>query len=108
MRKYRNKPCVIDGIRFDSKKEAARYSELKLLEKAGDIQHLTLQPKFGFAVDGEILKYKSGRPVIYKADFSYWQDGKEVVEDVKGVRTPAYRLKWAMMKLINKIEVKET
>ena len=93
--KYRNRKTVIDGITFDSKKEARRYSELKLLKKAGHIKNLELQPSF-VLVDGYVNGTgKKIRPMIYKADFRYYDVmGKcEVVEDVKGVRTEVYKLK---------------
>lgn len=86
MTKYRAKPTVIDGVRFASKKEAARYCALKLREKIGDISNLTLQPVFPIVIGGQ--------PVAkYVADFSYFHNGAYVVEDVKGMRTPVYRLK---------------
>ena len=92
MSKYRNKKTIIDGIEFDSKKEANRYCELKLLEKAKEIEDLKLQPKFilqeGFKKDG--VTY---RPITYKADFSYIYKGRIVVEDVKGVETETFKLK---------------
>lgn len=95
MRKYRNVPTEVDGIRFASKAEAARYGELKLLEKAGEIRGLKLQPRF-IVVDG----YNNGegkriRPASYIADFQYIEDGKTIVEDVKSPasKTPLYLLK---------------
>lgn len=72
--KFRNVPTVVDGIRFASKAEARRYGELKLLEKAGKIADLELQPRF-LLIAG----------VVYVGDFAYREDGKRVVEDVKGI-----------------------
>ena len=99
-RKYNAKKKVIDGITFDSKKEAARYIELKAMEKAGDISGLELQPKFQLQA-----KYKNGdgkgiREVSYIADFQYKQDGQIIVEDVKGVKTEVYKLKKKMFEWI--------
>ena len=99
-RKYNAKKTVVDGITFDSKKEAARYVELKVMEKAGEITHLELQPKFQLQA-----KYKNGdgkrvREVSYIADFQYKQDGKVIVEDVKGVKTEVYKLKKKMFEFI--------
>ena len=95
--KYRNKKVVIDNILFDSKKEARRYKELKLMEKAGLITNLVLQPKFELQ---ESFKYenKTYRKIEYIADFSYVRtdDIVFVVEDVKGVKTDVYRLKEKM------------
>lgn len=80
--KYRAEPTVIDGIRFASKREAARYCELKLLEKCGEIKNLTLQPRFNFPA-----KFS------YVGDFGYIRDGQVIIEDVKGFPTPVFRLK---------------
>lgn len=82
----------MDGITFDSRKEAYRYLALKGMEEDGIIENLRRQVRYelvpAFDVDG-----KHYRPVFYVADFVYVEDGKEVVEDVKGVRTDTYRLK---------------
>lgn len=91
--KYNAKKTVVGGITFDSMKEARRYKELKLLEKAGEISHLQLQPKFrlldGFKYNGETI-----RPINYFADFNYIDaEGNEVVEDVKGKKTDVYNIK---------------
>ena len=108
--KYKAVKTTIDGITFDSKREAKRYTELKLLEKAGHITHLELQPEYQITINGaKICKYK--------ADFRYftvrqenneqytnskgeWQTPTitgdkegQIVEDVKGFKTPIYRLK---------------
>ena len=84
--KYGAKAVVIDGIRFASQKEGKRYAELKLLAKAGEIRVLQIQPQFTFEVRGVKM-------FTYIADFSYFRDRKLVIEDVKGVRTPLYKLK---------------
>ena len=90
--KYNAKLVKINGFKFDSKKEANRYLELKFLEKAGKIKDLKLQPCFllqeGFYYQGRAI-----RQITYKADFEYVQDGKRVVEDVKGFKTDVYKLK---------------
>lgn len=92
MTKYRAKKTVIDGIKFDSKKEAKRYIALKELEKKGNIEKLMLQPRFllqeGFRKNG-----KAYRKIEYVADFMYEQDGKLIIEDVKGIKTDVYKLK---------------
>ena len=101
--KYRNKKTYVDGIAFDSKKEAARYQELKLLKKAGEIEGLALQQRF------EILpKHGRNRAVFYVADFVYVKDGKMVVEDCKGFRTDVYKLKKKMFEYKYDIEILET
>jgi len=93
--KFGNRHVRLDGIRFDSAKEARRYQELKLLERAGEIQNLKLQPRFilqeSFKRDG-----KTHRKIEYVADFRYIENGEEIVEDVKSAITkkhPVYALK---------------
>lgn len=92
MNKYRNKKIIIDEHEFDSMAEGRRYQELKLLERAGEIESLQLQPKFllqeAFKKNG-----KTYRKIEYIADFDYIENGKVVVEDVKGVETKEFRLK---------------
>jgi hypothetical protein len=84
--KYRAVKTEVDGITFDSKREAARYMELVLLERAGEISRLELQPKYDCVVNGKKI-------CTYKADFRYFNANGSVVEDVKGMKTPVYRLK---------------
>lgn len=90
---------TVDGILFDSLKEARRYSELKLWQKSGGIRNLITQPCFPLLVPNGIK-----RPAVigeYRADFSYDEcdhanghvGWKQVVEDVKGFKTPLYRWK---------------
>ncbi|HKU25657.1 MAG TPA: DUF1064 domain-containing protein [Candidatus Sulfotelmatobacter sp.] len=81
-------PTVVDNIRFASMAEARRYSELKLLERAGEISRLELQPKFPMIVNGE-------KVTTYIADFAYFTKEKRVVEDVKSsaTKTAVFRLK---------------
>ena len=90
--KYHAKKTCVDGITFDSRREADRYLVLKSMEADGAIEDLRRQVRYelvpAFDVDG-----KHYRPVYYVADFVYVEDGKEVVEDVKGMRTDVYRLK---------------
>lgn len=96
--KYRNQKVIVDGHPFDSKKEARRYKELKLLERAGKIKDLELQPQFELIptirTETETL-YK----VSYYADFRYTdtKTGGVVVEDVKGYKTEVYKLKKKML-----------
>jgi len=101
MNKYHNRKTIIDGITFDSKKEADRYQYLKLLELAGEIHGLTLQPSYDLIAQG-------GRKVgKYRADFKYNQNGRLVVEDVKGVRTAVYRLKKRIVEAVHGIQIME-
>ena len=96
-RKYHNTKTVADGIKFDSKLEAERYAQLKILERAGVIRDLELQPSFellpSFRKNG-----KTWRRTVYKADFRYIlaEDDRIIIEDVKGstaVITDVFRLK---------------
>lgn len=90
--KYHAKKTTVDGITFDSRREADRYLVLKSMEEDGAIEDLRRQVRYelvpAFDVDG-----KHYRPAFYVADFVYVEDGKEVVEDVKGMATDVYRLK---------------
>lgn len=95
--KYSNQKVVIDNIKFDSKKEANRYLELKIIEKAGEISNLQLQKSF-LLID----KQKDERAVTYKADFVYYDDKKQrwIAEDVKGYKTKEYIIKRKLFKSI--------
>jgi Protein of unknown function (DUF1064) len=99
--KYRNTKTVVNGITFDSQKEAKRYGELKYMEISKQITKLKLQPTFKCVVNG--LKVCD-----YRADFSYTLDGKEITEDVKGMKTAMYRLKKKLVKACFGIEILET
>lgn len=102
MAKYGNRKTTVNGITFDSMKEAQRYSELLLLEKAGAITNLELQKPYElipaqyetyerYGKRGKRLKDGKRcieKSVVYNADFTYQEDGKTVVEDVKGYRNP--------------------
>jgi hypothetical protein len=89
--KYRAVPTVIDGIRFASKKEARRYSELKMLERAGSVTGLMLQVRYALTILDAKRDYR--RLGDYVADFVYNLNGQHIVEDTKGFRTPLYRWK---------------
>lgn len=97
--KYRAKKTYVDGIKFDSKKEAKRYQELKLLEKAGQIRDLRLQVPYELIPAQRIDNKVVERACKYIADFVYWDCNKEklVVEDTKGVKTPEYIIKRKLM-----------
>ena len=92
--KYNAKKIVVDGIKFDSKKEAARYEVLKGLELVGKIDRLELQPRF-VLMDGFRYEGKAVRKIEYVADFLYrdLSTCELIVEDVKGVKTDVYKLK---------------
>ncbi len=99
-RKYRNQPTFVDGIRFASKKEAYRYRELKILESNNLISNLSLQPRFPLIVNGT-------KVATYVGDFAYVDDRGKIVEDVKGIRTPVYKLKKKLLKAIHGIDIVE-
>lgn len=98
--KYNAKPVVIDGLRFASTKEGNRYKELKLLEMVHQIKGLRTQPKYPIYVNG--IKICN-----YIADFEYLDGFRCVVEDVKGVKTPIYRLKKKLVEAIYAIKITE-
>lgn len=109
MQKYKNKKYEYDGIIFDSRKEGRRYAELKVMQKAGIIHDLQLQVKFvliptqyeessevytkgnkkGQKKRGKLLE----KECSYIADFVYYENGQQIVEDAKGLRTEVYKIK---------------
>lgn len=95
--KYHSTKQIIDGHVFASKKEAARYEELKLLERAGIISGLELQKRFELIpsqrIDGKVVE----RPCYYVCDFAYCEGGKQVIEDAKGMKTEVYKIKKKLM-----------
>lgn len=106
--KYGNRKTTIDGIKFDSAKEAQRWSELKLLERAGEISELQRQVSFTLVpaqVDenGKVIE----RPVRYVADFAYKENGVYTVEDAKGFRTKEYVIKRKLMLWQFGVRIKE-
>lgn len=122
--KYGNKKVTIDGMTFDSKKEAQHYLNLKLLEKGGVIKNLQTQVKYVLIpaqYEGTGEYYKKGvhkgeekkrlveKECAYYADFVYEQDGKTIVEDTKskGTQTPQYIIKRKLMRYVYGIAVRE-
>ena len=119
--KYGNKKAVVDGITFDSTQEARRYTELKLLQRAGQINGLELQKTFElvpaqretyerYGKKGQRLKDGERcieKAVTYKADFVYYENGQLVVEDTKGMRTKEYIIKRKLMLYVHGIRIKE-
>lgn len=98
--KYGNARTEFDGITFDSKGEAGRWQELKLLERAGQITDLRRQVTYRLDVNGLHV-------CRYVADFAYTDAQAEpVTEDYKGVLTPACRIKLKLMRAIHGIEVR--
>lgn len=103
--KYGNQKTVVDGITFDSRKEASRWQELRLLEKAGEITGLVRQVKIEL-----IPKTKLYRACYYIPDFAYFDKrmGKTVYEDTKGMKTDVYKLKKKLLYWRHGIEILET
>lgn len=102
--KYKNQKVTVDGIKFDSKKEANRYRELRLMVDAGVISDLELQPVF------ELVPKQDGeRAVKYVADFQYRSGSETIVEDVKSpaTKTPVYGVKRKLMLFVHGIKVRE-
>lgn len=131
MRKYRNRKVTVGGMTFDSVHEYDRWRELNLLQRAGKITGLERQvafelipaqyrtvetgerykrsvPKLGIrAGDPKIKEVCLEKACVYYADFVYRQDGRQVVEDAKGVKTEAYKIKRKLMLLIHGIKIRE-
>lgn len=121
--KYHSIATFIDGIEFDSRKEARRYQELKLLEKAGRISNLEMQVPFElipaqyeecdevYTKGAHKGERKRGacieKAVTYKADFMYIEDGKIVAEDTKGFKTKDYIIKRKLMLYVHGIRINE-
>lgn len=99
--KYNARKTTVDGITFDSKFEAERYSILKIMEKGGLIHSLELQVKFSISINDMKI-------CDYVADFVYFENEKRIVEDAKGVKTPEYKLKKKLMKAVLGIDILET
>lgn len=104
-RKYANEPTIVDGLRFDSKAEARRWCELRILERAGEISDLRRQVRY-------VLVPKTARPSggverekAYVADFVYAKNGVHIVEDVKGAEPAVWALKRALMLHVHGVEV---
>ena len=107
MSKYRSRKTEIDGIVFDSAKEARRYTELRLMQHVGQISGLELQKEFELIPAQYTGKRCIERAVKYRADFVYIENGETVVEDVKGVRTKEYIIKRKLMMQKYGIRIKE-
>lgn len=107
--KYGNVKVVFDGEKFDSKKEARRWAELKLLQRAGQIEFLNRQVPFVLIPSqyddktGKLIE----RAVTYNADFVYKENGDLVVEDCKGVRTKEYIIKRKLLLYTHGIRIRE-
>jgi hypothetical protein len=101
-RKYHNKPTDVDGLRFDSRAEANRYGELKLLLLGGAITDLTIHPRWPLRVNGVVVG-------TYVGDFAYSDvaSGRFIIEDVKVARTAVYLLKRKLMLALHGLVITE-
>lgn len=95
--KFGNKKVEVDGVVFDSRAEAARYQQLKLLERCGVISELELQPVYQLQPAFRDCKGKHHRAITYRADFGYVEDGRDVAEDVKGAVTEVFKIKMKLL-----------
>lgn len=98
--KYRNSKTTVNGITFDSKKEAERYLLLLSLQNLNGITDLKLQPEFTLQEACKTPQGESIRAIRYRADFSYMRGGRLVVEDVKSEHTrklAEYRMKYKLV-----------
>lgn len=91
--KFGARKTQIDGFTFDSAAEASRYQELKLREQAGEITDLKLQPEYLLQSEFKDREGKTHRAIHYRADFSYTEQGRRIVEDYKGFETEIFRVK---------------
>lgn len=100
--KYGNRKTEVDGFIFDSKKEAQRYQQLKLMEAAGEITNLVMQVRYPCTINGK-------KVCAYIADFEYLTtaDNKVHTEDVKGYKTKEYKLKKKLVEALFNIEIEE-
>lgn len=98
--KYNAQAIEVDGHRFDSKREARHYVELRLRQRAGEISELEVHVAYRLEVNGSLIGY-------YYADFVFKEKSKLVVADSKGSRTPVYQLKKKLMKALHDIEILE-
>lgn len=119
--KYHSRKITVGGITFDSKREAKRYQELYLQQRAGEISGLELQKRFElipaqyetfarYGKKGQRLKDGQRcieKAVVYVADFTYQRNGEMVVEDSKGFRTKDFILKRKLMLWVHGIRIKE-
>ena len=99
--KYRSITSEVDGHKFHSRKEAKRYGELTILQLAGEITDLELQPEFQIRMEGKKI-------AKYFADFRYKKNGETIIEDVKGFKNSLYKLKKRLVEIQYCIEIIET
>ena len=102
--KFRNRKVTVDGLSFDSVKESRRWADLSLLQRAGQISDLSRQVRLPLKVNGQLV-------CTFIPDFSYTENGQQVIEDTKSPITrkhPVYRIKVKLLKALTGAEVRET
>jgi len=110
--KWKAKPVIVDGVRFDSQSEYDRWCELKLMERAGQITHLSRQVRFVLKIgERQVVirseRYPNGRTAVYTADFTYREkNGRFVVEEHKGIDDSVSRLRRAVVEAIYGFEIR--
>jgi len=107
--KYRNVKVTIDGLTFDSKHEAHRYQELRLMQMGGQVKSLELQVVMPLVVNGlKVCEYVADFVYMEKVPHREPEEWRLVVEDAKGHRTDVYRLKAKLLFAVRGIEIRET
>ena len=98
--KYKAKRTLLDGICFDSKAEASYYAGLKLRQRAGEVEDVEMQRPYALIIEGQLI-------CTYRADFVFWDvaERRRRVIDVKGIETPAFKIKRKLMKACHGLEV---
>lgn len=105
--KFGARKTVVDGIKFDSGREAKRWAELQILQRAGRISKLERQVTYILAPSVKIAGEKRARPALrLKADFRYIEDGQTIVDDAKGYSDTAFRIRQHLMKSVHGIDVR--
>ena len=99
--KYGATPTTAHGFKFDSTGEAQRYSQLVMMQQAALIYSLRRQVRYKLVVNGMLV-------ATYIADFVYYEKGKRIIEDFKGIPTPEYKLKAKLFKALTGVTIRET
>ena len=104
--KYRAQKTIVDGVCFDSKTEARRYTDLLILQQAGIISELKCQPAFVLLEGFKDITGKREQAIKYTADFEYFEDGRRIVEEIKS-RATAKARDWSLRKRLFKSRYRE-
>ena len=108
--KVNHETVTINGIKFDSRAEADRYTVLRVMEKTGKIYGLECHPRWEIIPKQEVQGHRNFQAAHYTADFKYYKDGQMIVEDVKSTYTREaedYKLRRKLMLLVHGIYVTE-